>query len=220
MQSLWGTLDFIFSVGYQYSKLCTSSPSRATMATAPYNYSYIFKYIIIGKWAALDPCLASGHWQGSGLISLSFFAFVGDMGVGKSCLLHQFTEKKCKCCLDFSVFLSYLCMHAFLCVKGCQVQPEFLNHFKFFIRQWKSVAQKRKLDSVSQLQPPITIQLPFCLASLLTRQILCAWSTRSHITSCTRTHAHTHTHTHTHTKGCFRRRPLVWDEFLLQHLWG
>uniref|UniRef100_A0A1I7XF14 Ras-related protein Rab-14 n=1 Tax=Heterorhabditis bacteriophora TaxID=37862 RepID=A0A1I7XF14_HETBA len=37
------------------------------MAAAPYNYSYIFKYIIIG-----------------------------DMGVGKSCLLHQFTEKKCK----------------------------------------------------------------------------------------------------------------------------
>uniref|UniRef100_A0AAY4BJ81 Ras-related protein Rab-14 n=2 Tax=Euteleostomi TaxID=117571 RepID=A0AAY4BJ81_9TELE len=35
------------------------------MTTAPYNYSYIFKYIIIG-----------------------------DMGVGKSCLLHQFTEKK------------------------------------------------------------------------------------------------------------------------------
>ncbi|XP_061459989.1 ras-related protein Rab-14 isoform X2 [Rhineura floridana] len=42
----------------------TLEPS-ATMATAPYNYSYIFKYIIIG-----------------------------DMGVGKSCLLHQFTEKK------------------------------------------------------------------------------------------------------------------------------
>ena len=40
-------------------------PPSATMATAPYNYSYIFKYIIIG-----------------------------DMGVGKSCLLHQFTEKK------------------------------------------------------------------------------------------------------------------------------
>ncbi|XP_013791437.2 ras-related protein Rab-14-like [Limulus polyphemus] len=35
------------------------------MTTGPYNYSYIFKYIIIG-----------------------------DMGVGKSCLLHQFTEKK------------------------------------------------------------------------------------------------------------------------------
>ncbi|KAL2716937.1 ras-related protein Rab-14 isoform X2 [Vespula squamosa] len=35
------------------------------MSTGPYNYSYIFKYIIIG-----------------------------DMGVGKSCLLHQFTEKK------------------------------------------------------------------------------------------------------------------------------
>lgn len=37
------------------------------MSAAPYSYSYIFKYIIIG-----------------------------DMGVGKSCLLHQFTEKKCK----------------------------------------------------------------------------------------------------------------------------
>ncbi|XP_077292484.1 RAS oncogene family member Rab14 [Arctopsyche grandis] len=35
------------------------------MSAGPYNYSYIFKYIIIG-----------------------------DMGVGKSCLLQQFTEKK------------------------------------------------------------------------------------------------------------------------------
>ncbi|XKL69412.1 hypothetical protein PGB90_007181 [Kerria lacca] len=35
------------------------------MSAPPYSYSYIFKYIIIG-----------------------------DMGVGKSCLLHQFTEKK------------------------------------------------------------------------------------------------------------------------------
>lgn len=39
--------------------------SVSIMTTAPYSYSYIFKYIIIG-----------------------------DMGVGKSCLLHQFTEKK------------------------------------------------------------------------------------------------------------------------------
>ncbi|KAL1404022.1 hypothetical protein pipiens_001736 [Culex pipiens pipiens] len=37
----------------------------SNMSAGPYNYSYIFKYIIIG-----------------------------DMGVGKSCLLHQFTEKK------------------------------------------------------------------------------------------------------------------------------
>lgn len=45
------------------------STQLITMAasTGPYNYSYIFKYIIIG-----------------------------DMGVGKSCLLHQFTEKKCE----------------------------------------------------------------------------------------------------------------------------
>ncbi len=29
--------------------------SRAKMTTAPYNYSYIFKYIIIGKWVASFP---------------------------------------------------------------------------------------------------------------------------------------------------------------------
>ncbi|KAI1729866.1 ras family domain-containing protein [Ditylenchus destructor] len=39
--------------------------SSSSSSAAPYNYNYIFKYIIIG-----------------------------DMGVGKSCLLHQFTEKK------------------------------------------------------------------------------------------------------------------------------
>ena len=48
------------------------------MAAGPYNYSYIFKYIIIG-----------------------------DMGVGKSCLLHQFTEKKCKFTFLFFLFYQY-----------------------------------------------------------------------------------------------------------------
>jgi Ras-related protein Rab-14 len=50
------------------------------MAAGPYNYSYIFKYIIIG-----------------------------DMGVGKSCLLHQFTEKKCMlklACIYFLIMLN------------------------------------------------------------------------------------------------------------------
>lgn len=49
------------------------------MTSTSHNYNFIFKFIIIG-----------------------------DMGVGKSCLLHQFTEKKCKfifllcfcCCLS------------------------------------------------------------------------------------------------------------------------
>ena len=45
----------------------SSGNTGSNSAAGPYNYSYIFKYIIIG-----------------------------DMGVGKSCLLHQFTEKKCK----------------------------------------------------------------------------------------------------------------------------
>lgn len=47
------------------------------MAAGPYNYSYIFKYIIIG-----------------------------DMGVGKSCLLHQFTEKKCECLFYYDHYLA------------------------------------------------------------------------------------------------------------------
>lgn len=51
--------------------LC-SSTTGYNMSAPPYSYSYIFKYIIIG-----------------------------DMGVGKSCLLHQFTEKKCKFFQDF-----------------------------------------------------------------------------------------------------------------------
>ena len=54
---------------------CRYPHTAATMAAGPYNYSYIFKYIIIG-----------------------------DMGVGKSCLLHQFTEKKC---MSFIVVLTF-----------------------------------------------------------------------------------------------------------------
>lgn len=52
----------------------------AAASGAAYSYSYIFKYIIIGA-----PCDPHSHGP-------------GDMGVGKSCLLHQFTEKKCMWC--------------------------------------------------------------------------------------------------------------------------
>ena len=45
----------------------TSSNGNSSVSSGPYNYSYIFKYIIIG-----------------------------DMGVGKSCILHQFVEQKCR----------------------------------------------------------------------------------------------------------------------------
>ncbi|KAI6192280.1 Ras domain containing protein [Aphelenchoides bicaudatus] len=45
------------------------------MSGTPYNYAYIFKYIII-------------------VTSHTDLIFSGDMGVGKSCILHQFTEKK------------------------------------------------------------------------------------------------------------------------------
>lgn len=210
-----------------WPKLCTSlslpepqwPPHRTTTPTFSNTSSSVSEQHLTLVYQA-------GRWRGSRLGSspfLSLCLFAGDMGVGKSCLLHQFTEKKCKCCLDFTVsFHRRLCMHAclcvcgcvcvYVCVQGCQVQLELLNHFRFFIRQRKSVAEKCKLDSVSQLQPPIAIQLRFCLAPLLTRQILCAWFTSSHITSCARTH------THTQSLGSFRRRSLVWDELLLQRL--
>ena len=59
------------------------------MAGGPYNYSYIFKYIVIGRllglllWCVLNRIVILGSSS-------------GDMGVGKSCLLHQFTERKCE----------------------------------------------------------------------------------------------------------------------------
>lgn len=54
-----------------------------------------------------------------GTLLLLLFALLGDMGVGKSCLLHQFTERKCKdawwwCCFVASVeaiFLLCLSLH-------------------------------------------------------------------------------------------------------------
>ena len=71
MELLWVMeFSFAFFILQNYWPLFEAlkiSESEIKMSGGPYNYSYIFKYIIIG-----------------------------DMGVGKSCLLHQFTEKKCK----------------------------------------------------------------------------------------------------------------------------
>lgn len=61
------TWSYIFWIMYNVSErrqfICLNLPPflsfRATMATAPYNYSYIFKYIIIGKWAA--PRVSASH---------------------------------------------------------------------------------------------------------------------------------------------------------------
>lgn len=65
------------------------------MSLGPHNYSYIFKYILIG-----------------------------DMGVGKSCLLHQFTEKKCK-----------LNLFSFLLQASKKLQQGYcLKNLAFYIR--------------------------------------------------------------------------------------
>lgn len=53
--------------------------------------------------------------------ALTALSVTGDMGVGKSCLLHQFTEKKCEyfntqCSLKLVYFISLSCLSA--CVVG------------------------------------------------------------------------------------------------------
>ncbi len=46
----WKSNSKLPLVAVYMPKLSLLFSFRATMATAPYNYSYIFKYIIIGKW--------------------------------------------------------------------------------------------------------------------------------------------------------------------------
>lgn len=95
---IWNLFDRPHSY-YQFMNLCGTElwtvfrvhPSimifffilASIMAGGPYNYSYIFKYIIIG-----------------------------DMGTGKSSILHQFTEKKCEY-LQFSAILRFTCILGF-----------------------------------------------------------------------------------------------------------
>ena len=90
------------------------------MGGGPYNYSYIFKYIIIGEGLLCGGCARRGAvvhgFEGMPLLVL--FALLGDMGVGKSCLLHQFTERKCKgalwwCCCVAGAEAMFLCLYCF-----------------------------------------------------------------------------------------------------------
>jgi len=69
---------------------------------AAFNYNYIFKYIIIGER------------KEDQIPQLNFFnpfpfSPLGDMGVGKSCLLHQFTDKKCTCGIHHLISLLHHC---------------------------------------------------------------------------------------------------------------
>jgi len=85
-------LCLCFSFGKVYS--------WPNMASGPYNYSYIFKYIIIG-----------------------------DMGVGKSCLLHQFTEKKCKYYVIIALpLVSFLCVYTFFVIT--KVELNYTAHHR------------------------------------------------------------------------------------------
>lgn len=92
------------------------------MTSGPYNYGYIFKYIIIG-----------------------------DMGVGKSCLLHQFTEKKCGllfvvfgCSCSFCTFLLLVmadCPHTIGVEFGTRIIE--VSGQKIKLQIWDTAGQER-----------------------------------------------------------------------------
>lgn len=66
-------------------KMFSLFPSSAIMATAPYNYSYIFKYIIIGEWGDkgelhLSP-LPGASSTGGGRVEFPFSKIPGHASV-------------------------------------------------------------------------------------------------------------------------------------------
>ncbi|VDK89651.1 unnamed protein product [Litomosoides sigmodontis] len=83
-------------------------------SNGPYNYSYIFKYIIIG-----------------------------DMGVGKSCLLHQFTEKKFVVCFDSDMIVAVMadCPHTIGVEFGTRIIE--VSGQKIKLQIWDTAGQER-----------------------------------------------------------------------------
>lgn len=66
------------------------------------SYSYLFKYIIIGKSKIVNRIILE-IFQAS--VSILFIA--GDTGVGKSCLLLQFTDKRFQPVHDLTIGVEF-----------------------------------------------------------------------------------------------------------------
>ena len=94
------------------------------MSGQPYNYDYILKYIIIGD-------------QASGKILFVDFNFQLQ-GVGKSCLLHQFTEKKFMADCPHTIGVEY----------GTRIIEVAGQRIKLQI--WDTAGQERLIDSLSK----------------------------------------------------------------------
>ena len=62
------------------------------------SYAYLFKYIIIGDTGTLGYPLVQ---------KIIFFNFLGGVGVGKSCLLLQFTDKRFQPVHDLTIGVEF-----------------------------------------------------------------------------------------------------------------
>ena len=81
---------------------------------------------------------------------------LGDMGVGKSCLLHQFTEKKCRW-MTASVFCVSVCMHACVCVRITPLCPSLLtpaSHGRLSSYDWSRIWNENSGSIGSEDQAP------------------------------------------------------------------
>ncbi|VBB29054.1 unnamed protein product [Acanthocheilonema viteae] len=100
-------------------------------SNGPYNYSYIFKYIIIG-----------------------------DMGVGKSCLLHQFTEKK---------FMAD-CPHTIGVEFGTRIIE--VSGQKIKLQIWDTAGQERSTDILESRQRALRSYRHNCTQILCNKQLI------------------------------------------------
>ena len=86
------------------------------------------------------------------------FSLTGDMGVGKSCLLHQFTEKKCKHNLDVLDCI----------VNGNTISTSRVCKFYWWVKSVRLLLEKfwRHLEYGSQ----VTLSLPVLHSVFSTRK--------------------------------------------------
>lgn len=116
------------------------------------------------------------------------------MGVGKSCLLHQFTEKKCKCSHDSTP--SHLPAARLSVYTVARFNRSASDHFRFLCTPTEvghievecELGSETLLLCVSQLQPPIYHSALFLFSATINKPDAVFPIHSSRITSCKHTH--------------------------------